>query len=316
MYEASVVMATYNRIDLLRSAIDSLFGQRDVSFEVIVVDDGSSDGTMQYLENASRTSPIPFQFLQTPENSGPAVARNLGWPLAAAPFVAFTDDDCEADPGWLRSLLDHADNVDIVQGRTVPNPNHPVVSCWNRTVKAEKFSDRYHLCNLLVRKSVLVNVGGFDETFDFAGEDSDFGWRARKAGHTGTYCADGLVLHALRPLSFVEYLRMRRAWAELVKVYKRHPQTREWLYRRLFFRQEHFTVIVGTVLALVGGFAFGPWAAPLLYGAYVARIAQRHKFPGNSWTLRLKYALVQPLAEAWEIVHFAIRSIRHRTLVL
>lgn len=319
MYEVCVVVATFNRLDLLRKAVDALMVQRDVCYEIVFVDDCSTDGTAAYLEQAVAAAPVPARYVVAERNAGPAVARNLAWPLARSPYVAFTDDDCEPDPGWLRALVDAAarTDADIVQGRTIPNPDHPLTSCWNRAVRAESFSHRYQTCNLLVRREVLTELDGFDESFPFAGEDSDLGWRARALGRRAVYCADALVLHALRPLDFRGYLKIRRGWAQLVHFHKTHPESRSLLlYRGMFFRQDHVAVIGGVVVAPIAVYVGAWWAVPALYAVQVVRLARRHRFEGAPSSLRLKYAVGQPLAEAWEIVHFLVQSVRHRTVIL
>ena len=314
-----MVVPTYNRLDLLRKAVDALLAQRDVSYEVVVVDDCSTDGTAAYLERLAGLARVPVRFIVAERNGGPAVARNLGWPVARAPYVAFTDDDCEPDPGWLRALVDRAAeaDADLVQGRTIPNPGHAVTSCWNRAVRAESLSHRYQTCNLLVRRAVLAELDGFDESYPFAGEDADLGWRALALGCRAVYCGDALVLHALRPLDFLGYLKLRRGWAQLVQFHKRHPESRSLLlYRGVFFRREHLAATGGLLLAPISVYVGWWWLIPALYVVQSARLARRHRFEGAGSSLRLKYAIAQPFAEVWEIAHFAVQSVRHRTLIL
>lgn len=313
-----MVIATYNRLHLLQKALDAVCAQREVSYEVVVVDDCSTDGTAAYLEEVAALGPMPIRFIVADRNGGPAVARNLAWPTTHAPYVAFTDDDCEPEPGWLRALLDGAveTDADLVQGRTIPNPDHEVTSCWNRAVRAEALSHRYQTCNLLVRKRVLAELGGFDESYAFAGEDADLGWRALALGCGAVYCADALVFHALRPLDLRGYLRLRRGWAQLVQFHKRHPESRSLLlYRGVFFRREHLAVTGGLVVAPISVYLGWWWLVPALYVVQSVRLARRHRFHGRT-ALRLKYAIAQPFAEVWEILHFAVQSVRHRTLIL
>lgn len=309
-----MVVATYDRIELLRKAVDALLGQQGVSFELVVVDDGSSDGTTAYLAETAETAAVPFRVVTSESNGGPAAARNQGWRLARAPYVAFTDDDCEADPHWLRALVDAAarSDADIVQGRTIVNPADPATTPWHRAVRCEAFSHLYQTCNLLVRTAVLEELDGFDESYPLAaGEDCDLGWRATERGFVAVYTGDALVLHARRACTFKEHLEVRRKWAELVRFYKRHPEARRrLLYGRVFFRRRHVTVLVGTAVAALAAVFVAWWMAPVLFLAYVAYLAARFR------TFRWRRAVSQPLADGWEIVHFAVRSVRHRTLVL
>ncbi len=84
----SVIIPTFNRVELLKRALDSVFGQRFKEFEMIVVDDGSTDGTREYLEDLGAA--VKFW---TQPNSGPSGARNTGVRQARGEYLAFLDSD-------------------------------------------------------------------------------------------------------------------------------------------------------------------------------------------------------------------------------
>src|SRR5438093_9901845 len=101
----SVVVPTRQRAPLLSRLVAALEVQADVgAFEVIVVDDASADGTGTALERLASAASIPVRAVRLAARRGPAGARNVGWRLARAPLVAFTDDDCVPQPGWLAAL--------------------------------------------------------------------------------------------------------------------------------------------------------------------------------------------------------------------
>ena len=121
----SVVVATHNRAERLGLLLASLSKQTlaPEAFEVIAVDDGSSDETAEMLARARVDSPITLRAIHHVESAGPAVRRDEGWRAAWAPLVAFTDDDCEASrlargPGRGGRRGPDA----ILQGRTDPIP--------------------------------------------------------------------------------------------------------------------------------------------------------------------------------------------------
>src|SRR5690242_17185941 len=105
---------------MLEALLDSLGRQSFDSsrFEVIVVDDASTDGTGEVLEQVAERAPYELRSLGG-TGSGPAAARNRGWREASAPLVAFTDDDCVVTPVWLEELVEASDGEEtVVQGRT------------------------------------------------------------------------------------------------------------------------------------------------------------------------------------------------------
>lgn len=315
--EVSVVMATRDRRAMLERALGCLAAQEGSRFEVVVVDDASTDDTVAYLREVEASSEGLVRVVTRARSGGPAAARNSGWRIARGEWVAFTDDDCEADGEWLAEALRtaRATGADIVQGRTIPNPTHPRTT-WRRTVHVPRFSHKYQTCNLVVRKELLERLEGFDETYAFAGEDADLGWRAREMGATAEFSERALVLHALRPQSLVENLRSRSTWAELAQFYRRHPAARsELLFARVFYRRSHVTIIGGVVVGVAAGVRVGWWAPGALVSGYVLNSARRSRSIG-SWRMRLQRAAAHPLVTAWEIVAFARASIRHRTLVL
>ena len=105
--EVSVVVATRDRAMLLEELLASLRRQTLPAdrFEVLVVDDGSGDGTAALLATEERQGTLRTVATGHREAVGPAAARNAGWRAARAPVVAFTDDDCVVSPRWLEEGL-------------------------------------------------------------------------------------------------------------------------------------------------------------------------------------------------------------------
>ena len=96
----SVIIPTFNRADLVKQAVDSVLRQTVTDYEVIVVDDGSTDGTRQALEDV--TPPVRYYFQK---NRGVAAARNLGIEEARGEYLAFLDSDDLFEPGFLEAVL-------------------------------------------------------------------------------------------------------------------------------------------------------------------------------------------------------------------
>src|SRR5204863_3673654 len=123
--DVSVVVATRDREPRLAGLLRALGEQRldPERFEVIVVDDRSADGTAELLERTARTAPFQLTSDSLERGSGPAAARNAGWTRARGPLVAFTDDDCEPHPDWLREAVDAAGRR---RDSVVGGPTHPL----------------------------------------------------------------------------------------------------------------------------------------------------------------------------------------------
>ena len=103
--DISVVVCTYNRAALLPQALRSLFAQkiRDLDYEIVVVDNNSSDDTPATVASLESESPVPLRYYRE-SRQGNAYARNAGVEQAQAPIVAFLDDDCIADENWVATI--------------------------------------------------------------------------------------------------------------------------------------------------------------------------------------------------------------------
>ena len=169
----SVVVATYRRPDRLPGLLAALAAQTLPSddYEVIVVENASPDDTADVLESLRPDFDGTLHVLHMESNAGPAPARNVGITAAAAPVIAFTDDDCLPEPDWLEAGLRalEADGVGVAQGRT--RPAGPT-STFSVTQDIDHLTGLYETCNLFARTDVLRSFGGFDESFGFFGEDT------------------------------------------------------------------------------------------------------------------------------------------------
>ncbi len=101
----SVVVPTFRRADLLDRCLSALTAQDcdAASYEVIVADDAADDDTRRQVEEWAGSAPCAVRYVAVTGPHGPAAARNAGWRAARGEVVAFTDDDCVPDPGWVRA---------------------------------------------------------------------------------------------------------------------------------------------------------------------------------------------------------------------
>ena len=140
--------------------------------------------------------------LRQERSRGPATARNAGWRAAAAPLVAFTDDDCRPEPGWLEAGLraHRAAPGALVQGRTRPEPadEHLLDHPRARSIRVERLGPFFETCNVFYPRRCSSALGGFDETIPTAGsEDTDLALRAFELGARAVFAPEALVNHAV-----------------------------------------------------------------------------------------------------------------------
>ena len=176
------------------------------------------------LERAGREAPFQVVAVRHPENRGRAQARETGWRESRAELIAFTDDDCVPEPGWLEAGIAAAEAASgaIVQGATRPDRTQlDRLGPFARTVTVESFDPAFQTCNMFFPRAVLEGVGGFDvESFGrvHGGEDSDLAWRAIKAGAPAAFAPDARVEHAVDGLGARRHPpRLRRVVAPRIR---------------------------------------------------------------------------------------------------
>jgi glycosyltransferase involved in cell wall biosynthesis len=219
----SVVVPTRGRAAYLEVVLDSLEAQDlGAPWELLVVDDGSSDGTRELLSRRGVRS------LRQEPARGLNAARNAGIRETAGELVAFTDDDVRAPPGWLRALVEGAarhPEAEAFGGPIRPRFEGPVPRGCGREDPPlttldlgpeDRPAELVWGVNMLVRRAALERIGPFDEDIHGGGDEEDWLRRLRAAGGQVTYIAAGGLDHRragddarLRSLVRVAYGRGR-----------------------------------------------------------------------------------------------------------
>jgi GT2 family glycosyltransferase len=244
--DITVVAPTYQRADRLARLVDALEQQDHPAdrFEVVVVDDASTDHTPDVVAAAVARGAINLRPLRMSTNGGPAPARNRGWRSAAAPLVAFVDDDCTPDPTWVSAMVRafaRNERLGVAQGRTqAPGGER---GPWTVAREIGDETPWFEGCNIAYRRTALDATGGFDEGIGWYGEDTAAGWKVVEAGWDRDFVADAIVTHDLEERS-VRW-RIQHAWLEsnLVELAARHPGLRGSAFRRPWlYRPESLTL--------------------------------------------------------------------------
>ena len=305
----SVDVQTHNRPEGMAVLVATLRAQ-DLTherFEVVVVDDGS--------EPPARVEAGDLALRVVPHERprGPAAARNSGWRAARAPLVAFVDDDCVPVRGWLAALLEAARGGGdcAVQGPVAPAPDQRGrLGPLSHTVEVDGPTRLFVSCNIAYSRALLKRTGGFDETFKRAcGEDAELGARVTAAGAELRFAPAALVHHEVRRLGLVGMLRHTVKWTDSVRVLAMHPELRELLTARVFWRPSHPRLL----LALAALASRRPLVAGLGAGLYLSHYRRRY---GGDAATAARALPAHVAIDLCEIATAVAGSIRHRTLMI
>jgi len=210
---ASVVVCTYNGSETIDACVQALRRLDYPGCELIVVDDGSTDGA------GERAAAQGAHVIRT-ENQGLSAARNTGTAAARGEIVAFCDDDCMPDPHWLRYLVASllaGDDVGV-GGPNVPPPDTVLADSVGHApggpmhvLVSDAEAEHIPGCNMAFHRAALEQIGGFDPRFRVAGDDVDLCWRIQDAGGTLGFSPAALVWHRARR-SVPAYLRQQAGY--------------------------------------------------------------------------------------------------------
>ncbi|MBN2505257.1 MAG: glycosyltransferase [Verrucomicrobia bacterium] len=277
----SVVVASYNGGRTLRACLDSLQRLHYPDYEVILVDDGSTDDTP-----AIAAAWPQVRYVRQP-NLGLSAARNAGVAAATGEIVAFTDADCRADEDWLWYLVG-----DLVRGGWAGIGGHNFLPPDDSSVAAvvaaspggpaqvmltDRQAEHVPGCNMAFWKWTLEAIGGFDPVFRQAGDDVDVCWRLMESGHRIGFSPGGFVWHYRRS-TIRAYLRQQAGYGQAEALLARkHP--------------EHFSTFGGGIwrgriyATASPGLVFAP--AVIYHGVFGTAFFQKLYAPAPAWPLML-----------------------------
>ena len=232
--DLSVIVLSYNTKELLKKCLESLSGGCGGSWggEVIIVDNGSTDGSVGYINELTelRVGRLKIKKILNKENLGFAKGNNMGLTQAAGRYILFLNSDTEVFPGSLSEAVDfmekHPDvgvltaKTMLVSGKMDPDCHRGFPTPWasityffgfEKLFPKNKIFGQYHKLYLdldnnheidagagafmLIPRKVVDQVGAWDEKYFFYGEDLDFFYRIKKAGYKVMFYAKPLLKH-------------------------------------------------------------------------------------------------------------------------
>lgn len=280
----SVVIPTYNRrarcVRLLRMLADQTLDPSD--FEVIVVDDCSTDDTSEALQALVAELPYRLHPMRAKANAGAGPARNLGWRSAAAPIIAFIDDDVVPDNKWLEEGLrsiTSSPRVGVVQGRTNTADFQALgATRWSHTVIVNGPSPYFESCNIFYRREAIEAAGGFGVEYTWWSspawfEDTLAGWCAMAAGWETAYADGAVVTHDVEYRTMKWWIKTSLSQYREVAIAARFPEYRQRVFWRSWAPQKHDAAFVLGVV----GLAAAAWWRPAALGVIPYAVWRRPK---------------------------------------
>lgn len=334
----SVIVPARDAGPTLERSLRAICTQRlDEPFEVLLIDDGSTDDTVAIAE---RWAP-EVRLVSSGDGvaRGPGAARNRGATEARAPVLAFTDADCFPTPDWLSAGLSAIRaGADLVQGAVAPQPD-VARTPFDRTVIVSGENGLYPTANVFVRRDVFSAAGGFRDWLGdheraagprrFAprdrrraravrtpiGEDTLFAWQARRGGARTAFAPDALVHHAVVPGRLWDEILDRWHWASdmpavagLVPELRATCFHRRWFFSRKTARFDAALAAVALALltrrrvVLAGAWPYADWI-----------LTEARRLGGAAG---VRHGLGSPVSDAATLAALACGSIAWRTVVL
>jgi len=217
----SVIIPVRNRVGTIGACLEHLFQaavplvERGVSVEIVVTDDGSTDGSLGVVETAAKSSSVPVRLIPLSERHGPARARNAALAQARGELVVFVDSDIIVVPGFLQAHLrayEGAPDRAYTIGPVVNVADLDAALRFPPATPWDMSRASLHTANASVPRPVLDEVGVFDDGFDAYGwEDLDLGRRLKKAGVTRLEATEAVAYHVDPPISTPAQLQTRLA---------------------------------------------------------------------------------------------------------
>lgn len=288
--KASIVIPNLNGAGWLRDSIESIWAQTEQDFELIVIDNASTDESLAIAQSYEMRA--RYTLVQNSENTGFSAAVNAGICLAKGEYIVLFNNDAFAEPNWLAQLIAAAEadeNIFAVQSLMIRHFERDICddagdyvtlfgwACkrgdgmyWRRYTKPKRI---FSACGgaSLYRKRILDEIGLFDELFFAYFEDVDISWRANSLGYKNVYCPDAKCYHicgaTTGAVRYNEFKSVQSGRNSILLPYKNMPL--------LMFVLNFIPLLLGYLLKILVFGLRGFWT-PYLKGAREAFAAMPH----------------------------------------
>jgi glycosyltransferase involved in cell wall biosynthesis len=306
--QVTVAVPTKDRRERMLRCLDAVLAQDYRNYDVLVLDNRSSDGTPEACIERARASDVPVRVEVVDGRVGRV--RNVGARLAGGTIIAYTDSDCLPAPGWLSAAVPAFEDpeVGVVTGTTLPE-DPPPYKPWHSTVEVTGQSWRFESCNVLFRREPFLAIGGFDDDLGHFGEDTIAGWGMLRAGWAARFVPDALVHHDVTYPGRNWHLRRVHKWGKVAAVVSRFPEARDRMLWHRYF--------LGSRNAAFAAALVGVGLAPLSRKALVLTLPYVREQGPRSLNPRDLYGAAERLAiDASVFIGMVRGSVRWRALVL
>lgn len=265
----SIIIPAFNSGKTISKCVESLLSLEYPDYEIIIVNDGSTDDTLSLLKNYEAS---PKLVIIDQPNAGPSIARNKAIKLAKGAFIAFTDADCTVKPDWLKELLKGftAANPYTIMGVGGDQLSPPDESNFGKSIneflkKIGLLSDYIKdaegktaiietahnpTCNVIYRKEIFDKIGYFDENL-WPGEDVDLDYRIKQSGFKLMFNPSAVVYH-YRQTNMAGYKRMMFRYGNVQAILvKRYGFFRKIQYVPFFLLFLIFSLVLACFVSIL-----------------------------------------------------------------
>lgn len=214
----SIIIVNFNGKKYLKNCLDSIINNSYADYEIIIVDNGSTDKSIEFIKDYYTDKLSKVRILELKQNFGPARARNEGVKIAAGNYIGFLDNDTEVDKNWIAEAykgFEMSKEIAVIQCKLLLLRDKKKIDYAGEYLSSlgfliqvaahgEEDKGQYDFLNrilsaksagMFIKKSIFEQIGGFDEDYFIFMEETDLNWRCRLAGYEIVFWPQSVVYH-------------------------------------------------------------------------------------------------------------------------